>query len=236
MEQFKLYLFIIAFFFNQSSIAQTLKLSGIKGSLNTYISMQVLEEAYAQLGLKVELVELPAERALYVSNSGRLDGEVFRIANIHSIYPNLVQIPTQINVLQGVTFVKQLDFQVQGWQSLAPYKVGVQVGVKFAERGTHRMRTYQLETNEQLFMMLDRGRIEVAVAAYANGVNTIKQLGLSGIRGLTPPLQSYPLFHYLHNKHQHLVSPLNDVLSKMQASGRIADIRRAYIEKLLSDP
>ncbi len=218
------------------ALGETLRFAGIKGSLNTYISMQVLEEAYAKLGIRIELVELPAERALYVSSSGKLDGEVFRIANLHSRYRDLVPVPTAINELEGVVFVKKIDFKVNGWDSLKPYKTGGQVGVKFVERNTSHMNPYMVGSNNQLFKMLDRERIDVAVAAYVNGIKAIKEQKLTSIRALKPPLETYPLYHYLHKKHAHLIDKLNPVLLKMQTSGRIRQIREAYIQTQLSDP
>ena len=209
-----------------------LVLSGIQGSVNSDISMRVLKHAYQQLGIDIEYLPLPGERALRTSDSGEVDGEVFRIANVNKRYKNLVPVPTSINVLQGIAFTKERDIRVSGWQSLAPHNIGIQVGIKFAERGTEGMNRILVDTNEQLFKMLDSGRVDVIVAAHANGLKTISALELTGIRSTTPAIQEYPLFHYLHKKHSALVPKLDAVLRDMEESGLILQMRHSALEDL----
>jgi len=206
--------------------------SGIQGSANSDISMRVLQHAYQQLGIDIEYLPLPGERALRTSDSGEVDGEVFRIANVNKRYKNLVPVPTRINVLQGIAFTKERDIRVDGWQSLAPHNIGIQVGIKFAERGTEGMNRILVDTNEQLFKMLDSGRVDVIVAAHANGLKTISALELTGIRSTTPAIQEYPLFHYLHKKHSALVPKLDAVLRDMEESGLILQMRHSALEDL----
>ncbi len=174
---------------------------------------------------------MPAERALHTSNSGKIDGEVFRIVNVHKRFTNLVMVPTPINVLEGIAFVKDRHIVINnGWESLSNYKIGGQVGVKFVERGTKDMNRYLVDTNEQLFHMLDRGRVDVAVAAYVNGIKAIKKLELTSVKALQPSIQTYPLYHYLHKKNADLVPKLDKVLREMKRSGRIDQIRNEYID------
>jgi len=121
MSKIKLTFFVLLIFPLQVSLAETqLKFSAIEGSLNSKICKLVLEEAYAQLDIKVEIIPLPGERALRTSNAGKVDGELFRIANIQKRYQNLVVVPTPINVLQGIAFSKKFHPPIQGWESLKP--------------------------------------------------------------------------------------------------------------------
>ena len=211
--------------------AEKLLFSGIRGSVNTDISMRVLKEAYKKLDIEVEVLPLPGARALQSSNSGKVDGEVFRIVNVHKKFKNLIPVPTPINTLQGIAFSKNKKITVEGWESLKNHKTGIQVGIKFAERGTDGMKRTIVDTNEQLFKMLAANRIDVAVAAYTNGIKTIKNLKLTSIHALTPPLQEYPLYHYLHRKNAHLVNKLDAVLQTMKKSGRIQQIRKQTLEE-----
>lgn len=235
----KKYWLILVWFFVYNCQAEDvprLDFSGIENSLNTYISMRVLTEAYAQLGIGVFARELPAERSLRSSNAGDYDGEVFRIANVHKKFTNLIMVPTAINQLEAVAFTTEVnkDIKLSGWQSLKPYSIGGQIGVKFFEKFTHGMNRYLADSNAQLFRMLDKGRIDIAVAAYVNGLKTIKQLKLNNIKVLQPQLQVFPLHHYLHKKHQALVPRLDEVLQVMQASGRIKEIRDGYIQTFVA--
>ena len=211
---------------------ERLVFSGIKGAVNSDISMRVLKEAYAKLGIDIEMRELPGERALRTSNSGEVDGEVFRIANVQKKYKNLIPVPTSINILQGIVFVKDKKFKVDGWTSLKPYKIGTQIGIKFVERGTKGMRRTMVQTNEQLFKMLSANRIDIAVVAHTNGLKTLKKTGIKGVKALKPAVQTYPLYHYLHKKNAQLIPKLDLVLKKMQQQGRIDEIRELVINEL----
>lgn len=207
--------------------------SGIQGSVNSDISFAVLKRAYKKLGYDVEFIPLPGERALQRSNSGQVDGELFRIGNLQKRYPNLLQVPTSINVLEGIAFSRDKTLALNGWKSLSPYRIGIQGGIKFAERGTQKMKPVVVDTNAQLFKMLNAGRIDIAVAARVNGLVTMNKLGLQNVHVLQPALQEYPLYHYLHSKHAPLVPRLDAVLSEMHASGEIARFRQDSLADLV---
>jgi len=53
---------------------------------------------------------------------------------------------------------------------------------------------------------------------------------------LEPPILQHGLYHYLHVKHEALVPKINGVLTKMQGSGRIKEIRELYIQSLQARP
>ncbi len=57
------------------------------------ISEIVLRKAYERIGVKIDTHYFPAERALYMSNSGLVDGEVNRIIGLEKKYPNLIRVP-----------------------------------------------------------------------------------------------------------------------------------------------
>lgn len=217
---------------NISAIENPLIFSGIKGSENSHISMKVLTKAYNRLGIKIKYRPLPGERALRTSNAGKVDGEVFRIANVSKRYTNLVQIPTSINTLPAIAFSKNKKISIDGWQSLHPYKIGIQVGIKFAERGTKKLNPVIVDTNEQLFRMLNSGRIDIAIASQVNGIKTLNTLKYINIHALQPVIEEYPLYHYLHKRHISLVPKLNDVLIKMHSSKEIQEIRAEHLEQL----
>ena len=218
--------------FQNTLATETLVFTGIKGAVNSEIGMDVLRKAYSKLGIKIKYRPLPGERALRVANSGKVDGEVFRIANVQKRYKNLIQVPTQINTLPAVAYTKNKEIKIDGWASLKPYRIGIQVGIKFAERGTRAMNPTRVDTNEQLFKMLDSGRIDIAIAAQTNGLKAIKKIKAKQIYSLAPPIDEFPLYHYLHKKNSHLVKKLNAILIKMTQQGEVKAIRDRYLKKL----
>ena len=228
-----LYSIILLFAIPHTTVAtEKLVFTGIEGAVNSDIGMKVLSKAYSKLGIKVIYHPLPGERSLRVANSGKVDGEVFRIANVQKRYKNLIQVPTKINILPAIAYTKGKKINIDGWQSLKPHRIGIQVGIKFAERGTKGMNPTRVDTNEQLFKMLDSGRIDVAIAAQSNGLKTLKKMNTTQISELTPAIEEYPLYHYLHKKNSHLLSKLNAVLIKMTQQGKIKAIRKNHLKKL----
>lgn len=201
--------------------------------LDTRIGAEVLRVAYAKLGIAINGKELPAARALALSNDGVLDGEINRIEGMEKLYPNLIRVPVAIGQMEGVVFTKGLNFPVTGWDSLRPYRIGTRIGLKFAELGTVGMNVERVSTVEQSFAKLAAGRVDVVVEARLSGLWQLQLAGLRGIAPLEPPLVKFRLFHYLHKKHANLVPRITAVLEKMQADGQLQALRKEAIARYL---
>ncbi len=203
-------------------------------SVDTVISEVILREAYRRLGIAVTIRKYPAERALKTANQGRVDGEVQRINGLSKKYKNLIQVKPPINYINGTVFAKSADFIIQGWKSLAPYRIGIVRGIKFAERNTQGMKTYPATDYAHLVKMLDKDRVDVVVSPGVNGWFQIKQLNLKGIREMSPPVARFELFHYLHKKNASLVPRIAKVISEMEINGDLLAIREHVINVMLA--
>ncbi len=197
------------------------------------VSTKVLVEAYKRLGIHLDIVTLPAERALQKSNSGKLDGEVNRIKGIERKYKNLVAIPVPVNHFEGVAFTKNLNIAINGWESLKSLSILIRIGSKFAEAGTKGMSTTGFPSYEKIFTLIASDRYDVCISSRLVGLYNIKKLNLTGIKALEPPLSSFKLYHYLHNKHKDLVPKIRQTLKEMEKEGMIEKIRAQYISEVL---
>ena len=230
--------FIAMFFFLWpiSVLAQEpLIFTGIENSSYATISERVMREAYGRMGLNVQFSSLPAARALAVANSGRADGELYRIKNIHLKYKNLIMLSVPIGIMEGVAITTNPKISLDGWQSLEPYRVCIRNGVKFAEAGTKQMTIDVANSNEQLFNNLGMNRCDVIVLARLTSIALAQDFE----RKMKTPvqfhvIQTYPLFHYLHKKNRHLVPKLTEVLKAMETDGTIVKIRAQYILEISS--
>ena len=72
----------------------------------------------------------------------------------------------------------------------------------------------------------------MAINPLVNGLGIIGQLGLEGIHALEPPLVRIDLYHYLHQRHADLVPEIADTIRKMEASGRISEIRDQFFRDI----
>ncbi|WP_417453205.1 substrate-binding periplasmic protein [Kiloniella sp.] len=214
---------------------EPLAFTGIENSSYATISKQVMKEAYRRLGLDVKFTDLPAARSLAVANSGRVDGELYRIKDIHLKYKNLIMVPVPIGIMEGVAITTNSEISLQEWESLAPYRVCIRNGVKFAEAGTKNMKVDVSNSNEHLFYNLGLNRCDVIILARLTSIKLAQDFETEMERPVYyHVIQTYPLFHYLHKKNKPLVLKLTKTLENMQIDGTIAKIRASYIEGISS--
>jgi len=211
--------------------ARQLVLSRPDGPI-TEVSERVISRAYKRLGIQVKIKKLPSKRSLIMANYGKVDGVVSRIKGINKTYENLIRVPVAVNMFEGVVFSKNVIFSVMGWDNLKPYIIGIKKGTKFAEIGTKGMKVRSVDTNTQLFLMLDSERVDVIVTARMAGLVALKQLHIPGIQVLEPQLVTRKLYHYLHKKNSYLLPEITRVLQEMESEGRIQEIRTQAITEL----
>jgi len=101
--------------------------------------------------------------------------------------------------------VKNPDIQAEGYDDLKPYVVGIVKGIASTERSTRGLKRFMANTPEQLFQMLDLGRVDAVISLDYMGLTDIKRLNLEGIRMLTPAFHSFDIYHFVHKKHKALV-------------------------------
>lgn len=191
-----------------------------------YSSLAVLKEAYSRLDIPVEGAAMPAARALAESDRGRTDGEVNRIASIEPAHPDLIRIDVPVNYLEGIAYTCDPKIIVSGWESIRLHRVGIKIGIQYAEQRTQDMpHVTRVHNFNKLFDLLFAGRLDVVVASREMGnLQFARQPGRCLIANV-PPLESLPLYHYLHKSNANLVPAITDVLRKMSDSGEAAAIR-----------
>jgi polar amino acid transport system substrate-binding protein len=191
---------------------------------NTLVSQcgQVVLEGYRRIGLDACLRRLPNKRSLNTSNSGRVTGELLRVIGMEDIYPNLVRVPVIICRSHVVAFTKSDTIEIKGWESLSPYRIGHVIGMKRIEKLLSDLDVDPVVTTDSLMMMLDIGRLDVAVTERQSALEAINRLGLTDIREVYPPLNSSEFFTYIHKDRADLVPGLTSALSAMTEDGTMA--------------
>lgn len=176
-----------------------------------------LREAYRRLGLKLVVEQLPGERSLVQANSGQLDGELYRKTGMDREYPNLVVVPVVLMTYEIVIFSQTTEFVVTGWESLRPFTIGFVRGIKIIQENTRDMKVEPVATMQQAFQKMTMGRTDIVVGNRISGLAVVQSLQLKDVRILQPSLASFPVYHYLHKKHEALVPKLAAVLRQVQA-------------------
>jgi polar amino acid transport system substrate-binding protein len=85
---FFIILFEVVFFISPLIAQKKLIFMTVNHSSPVDISAKILKEAYHQLSIDIEIRRVPGKRALHISNSGKVDGELLRISNIHKKWKN----------------------------------------------------------------------------------------------------------------------------------------------------
>jgi polar amino acid transport system substrate-binding protein len=227
----KCYLVFVMFFVVLAVEARELVVTAPKGAAIQDVSELIMKEAYRELDIELKVIRQPAQRALQTANAGLVDGELSRVKKIGANLNNLIRVPVIINHIEGTAFSKNNAIVIQGWESIKPYKVGIVRGVKFAENGTFDAGIKPIVANDFVAMMnmLDKRRVEVAIFPLINGLAVLKKENIQGIKALSPPIASIPLYHYLHKKNENLIPRLQAVLQAMQKAGRFETIRSEYM-------
>jgi ABC-type amino acid transport substrate-binding protein len=215
----------------------SLRLARIEGVPDQVVGGEILRVVYGRIGQPVEFVDLPAKRALLESSSGRLDGEVQRVADVANEYPTLVPVREAIMFIEPSAFSATVSPTIAGWDSIRPFSVGIARGVGSSERGTSGMpRVTAFTDMEQLMRMAASGRVDVAVNDRFSGELILRRLRLDRrVQALSPPLQHIDLFHFVHERHRALVPRLEATVREMRDSGELRRIRQDTMDRLLAE-
>lgn len=188
---------------------------------------KVTAEAFRRSGLKLKMIRVSPERALLNANSGVEDGVSARIAGLEKTYTNLVRVPEKILDFPFVAFARQSKVAKGSWDALKPLAVGHIQGWKIFEQnllpGTN---VTIVDTAEQLFEMLERNRIDVALYERWLGLALAKKMGNKDIRVVEPALADREMFIYLNKRHADRVPAIATALRAVKADGTYSRICR----------
>ena len=189
----------------------------------------VAGEAFRRVGVELQLVKLPAERGLLNANAGIEDGDMVRIAGLDKKYPNLVRVPEKLIDWEFAAFSTDRSIPAR-WPAIRQRTVGLVKGWKIYEQavaGATRVTT--ADDPQQLFRLLELGRIDVALYERWLGAALAKEMKLDRVHALAPPLAVREMFIYLNKRHAPLVPKLAAALRALKREGFYA---RVYHEKL----
>lgn len=191
-----------------------------KGSEWDRVEM-ALRACYGKFHIRLEFQETPNERALIESNAGRVDGEASRKGGLTASYPNLrqVDVPLYINIVSAYVYGATKTAPAS-WAELSRMeRVGIIIGGKAIEDATAGWNNIvRLSSFESAFQMLKRGRLDAFVGRRADSLQALAQAQLRIGDFPQQTVMSFPLFHYLHSKHEALVPNVTQELRRMLGS------------------
>lgn len=187
----------------------------------------------AKIGLVLSL--LPSERTLVSVNSGIVDGMLSRVGGMDQYFPNIVQFTEKTITREYVAFARSGTIEINDWSSLEQQHVAFLNGWKIFERNVTKAKSVvQVEKPDQLFAMLENGRVDIILYDRISGLQFIQDQGIKDIRPVGTPLARKDTFFYLNNKHEELIEPLSSILREIKADGSYQEIYDATIGRLLA--
>jgi polar amino acid transport system substrate-binding protein len=197
---------------------------------------QIVKEAFRRIGLQIDIVHLPAERALLNANEGIENGVYVRIQGLESEYKNLRIVPEKISEYEFVAFGKNPSLRMDGWDSLQNYHIGIVNGWKILEKNIVACKSLtKVKDAKVLFRSLEEDKIDLAVYNKLDGYGTIKELDQKGIYALESPLATKDMFLYLHKDLEKIVLPLAEALKDMKSDGVYLSIKRNALGRYLPE-
>jgi hypothetical protein len=176
-----------------SSAQSVIRLARIADIPDQYVGGEMLRAVYAKLNIKLEFEDVPGKRALALSSAGEVDGEIQRIGTLSREYPTLLQVTPAINYIEPAVFATRLHFDVNGWNSIRNYSIGIVRGVGSSEAGTRGMDRVTATTSlENMIRMLDADRFDVMVTDLFSGLVAVRKLNLQARIYPLPAARAHP--------------------------------------------
>ena len=192
----------------------------------------VATEAFKRIGVTLKTVQLPAERGLKNANAGIDDGEMSRIAGLNKTYNNLIKVPEKIMDWEFIVFTRKNTGT--NWNDLASQSVSFINGWKVLESNVPASANIvKVHTPEQLFLMLERKRVDFIIYERWAGSLYLQKPALSDVSAMLPPLAVRDMYIYLHKKNQDLVVKLAASLKQLKDDGTYEKIYRKHLAPLI---
>lgn len=196
---------------------------------------RIAKEAFRRIGVEAQLVYTPTEQSLFDVNAGLLDCEMNRIEGMEKEFPCLIRVPEPNMIMRFVAFSTR-EIPIAGWESIGNLDIAVVRGWRILEEYTRGFPGVILVPTEvELFTMLHKGRVDIALYSLLTGYAALAELGFEDIRHLEPPLAEREMYMYLHENHTGLTEPLAEALRSMKRDGTYDQIVRRTSEGVIEN-
>lgn len=191
-------------------------------------------EALKRMGIGFKFIEMPAKRAGISVNKGMVDGEMGRVADYNTMYPNLIRVDEHNRYIKFLAFGTNPAIELDGWNSLknTAYFVEYRRGVKKCAEQLPLVvapeRLSEINTIEQAVKKLLTGRTDIFIGVDFLMMRTIRTPWFQEVRHKTGKnksihpvgfMEKITIHTWLYKTHRKLVSKFADVLREMKVEG-----------------
>lgn len=207
----------------KSKPTHTYQFVAIQGLIEQEIALDIFQRISEQAQLNITVSPLPAKRAEHSVFNDIKDGEILRIFEYGKNNPKVIRVPTPYYKLRtAVFFNKNKPLQITQASELAQYRVGVVRGVKHTQVITRGLNNViQSNTTEQLFSLLNSGRIDIALTSKIDGLMTLNQQNLHSISHQEQSLATLNLYIYVNHRYPQMVNQLEQAIVELTRNGQL---------------
>ena len=176
-----------------------------------------VEEAFKQLGIEVEFVELPSARATKESQLGHFDGELIRIAEYDQYVPNFIAVPEAYGAMEIKAYARK-ETPLNSYDDLLTTTVATARGARFVEsiQRKYPFETFEVLRWEQSFMMVSQGRIDVTLSTPVYASLLMKKYDIDNVEAKGLDLGGIEFYLWLDKKHQAIADKLVPIFKMMK--------------------
>jgi polar amino acid transport system substrate-binding protein len=210
-------------------------------SLVSDISQRIVTEAFARAGVPMVFRRLPLPRSLEAANDGEIDGDLHRIADVVSRFPNLVQVPTPINRIDIVVYGGSPAIEKLSRADIQKLRFAYPRGTVALVKHSRGMQATEAATRAGAIEMMINGRVDAVLGVYSDIEPSVLDGSLAGLYLWPRVWASEALYLTLNRRHAALVPRIDAVVRQMKQEGKIeqyyADgLRSVKIKPLPRDP
>lgn len=196
----------------------------------------IYQEVFKRLGYEFQYDSYPSDISSKMSDAGRVDGEINRVAMYQATHPNMIRVDEShfATTLTAYTTVPKLS--LDGWDSFknSHYLVGYRRGTRIVEKGLAKVLKQEdistVSTIEQGLKMLLNNRIDVYVDVedlVDENLLMFRSVGYDTDNVGKAGLMAKDTLHvYLHKKNALLVPRIAQVLKEMKKEGLVDQFKQ----------
>lgn len=207
-----------------------LRISAVQKDAVSWVAARLLGEIYRQAGLALVVEPMPAPRAALLAANGEVDGELIRTRSHGEGKLQLLRVePAYYRVQVQAFSLRARRIELRDRADLIRYKLAAVRGLSYVPELAPAHPALTLAQNsEQMFRMLQAGRVDLTLDSGLAARNVLERLGLREQVSTSPELARYELFHYLHPRHRARAARIAEVIRKLRSSGELERLTDFY--------
>lgn len=214
-------------------LAETMQIGAPEGHYMLPLGESLIQALYQPLNIKTELIPLPPLRSLSMVNSGELDAEMVRIAEVGQRYPDLIRLPTPLLTLQLEIVSATPNMTLDNLKQARKGRIVIQLNSMKSQQLIGHLEPVIVHSIEQQLKLLASGRVDFALIDSIHGLDLTTGYSTAERPLFQTTVLQEPGYHFLNKKHQALLLPLEQSAQDIQVSGRVEELLQQFRQQLL---